>query len=146
MSLCYGGLACPLLVLLVAEVAALLSSLLALVALGLRSRREQGGEGEDTMPLDLLVSEHGPSTSLLLATLLSYSLAGACLYSNLYMWDLPSSFYFVLSSLSTVGFGDISPEDPVAFLMTGGYILLGLAIYSLWQVGVGMGWDSLYGP
>jgi hypothetical protein len=82
------------------------------------------------------VSEQGPSPSLLLALLLVYSLAGAAMYSSLFAWQLPSALYFVLSSLSTVGFGDIVPEDSVVFLLTGGYVLLGLALYSLWQVGL----------
>ena len=76
-SLAYGFVSCPLLALLISQLGCLLSSLLTLVALLLRSRREQQEkEEEDTMPLDLLMSHQGPSSSLLLSLLLCYTLAG----------------------------------------------------------------------
>ena len=62
-------------------------------------------------------------------------MAGAACFASLHQWELPTGLYFVLSSLSTVGFGDVVPEDSVVFLMAGGYILLGMALFSLWQVG-----------
>ena len=128
----YGVLAWPLLALLVAQLATLLSSLFIILALILRSRREQQTEEHDSRPL---LSEQGPSASLLLTLLVSYSLSGALLFSALFLWDLPSSLYFVFSTLSTVGFGDIVPEDSLLFLLAGGYTILGLVLYSMWQVG-----------
>ena len=62
------------------------------------------------------------------------SLAGAALFASVHQWELPTGLYFVLSSISTVGFGDVVPEDSVVYLMAGGYILLGMALFSLWQV------------
>jgi len=131
-SLVYGAVACPLLALLLLHLSALLSSLLTVCALRSR-RREQEGEEEPTLPLDTFLTEQGPTSSLLLSLLLTYSLGGALLFSLLFPWDLSSSLYFVLTSLSTVGFGDIVPEDSMLFLMAGGYILMGLALYSMWQ-------------
>ena len=76
-SLAYGFISCPLLALLISQLGCLLSSLLSLVALLLRSRREQQEkEEEDSLPLDLLVSHQGPSSSLILSLLLCYTLAG----------------------------------------------------------------------
>ena len=89
---------------------------------------------EDALPLDLLISEQGASPSLLLGLLLFYSMAGAALFASVQQWEMPTGLYFVLSSVSTVGFGDVVPEDSVVFLMAGGYILLGMALFSLWQV------------
>ena len=80
----------------------------------------------------------------MLTILVSYALGGSLLFSLVFMWDITDSVYFVFSTLSTVGFGDIVPEvsgfyyllfeinqvflllqDSLIFLMLGGYILIG---------------------
>jgi len=135
-SMMYGLVAWPLVGLLVAQLSTFLSSLLTIIALSLRKGRQHQADKdkeEDVLPLDLLVSEQGASPSLLLILLIFYSLAGAACFASVHQWELPTGLYFVLSSLSTVGFGDVVPEDSVVFLMAGGYILLGMALFSLWQ-------------
>ena len=135
-SMVYGLVAWPLVGLLIAQLAAFISSLLTIVALSLRRSREHqaNDKEEDALPLDLLISEQGASPSLLLVLLFFYSLTGAALFASVHQWELPTGLYFVLSSISTVGFGDVVPEDSVVYLMAGGYILLGMALFSLWQV------------
>jgi len=136
-SMVYGLIAWPLVGLLVAQLSTFLSSLLTIIGLSLRRGRQHQAydkdNEEDALPLDLPISEQGASPSLLLGLLLAYSLAGAACFASLHQWELPNSLYFILSSLSTVGFGDVVPEDSVVFLMAGGYILLGMALFSLWQ-------------
>ena len=135
-SMVYGLVAWPLVGLLIAQLATFLSSLVTILALSMRKGRQHQAfdKEEDALPLDLLISEQGASPSLLLGLLLFYSMAGAALFASVHQWELPTGFYFVLSSFSTVGFGDVVPEDSVIFLMAGGYILLGMALFSLWQV------------
>ena len=132
----YGFVAWPLVGLLVAQLVNVVSSLVAITALSLRKGRESRvpEKEEDSLPLDLLVSDQGASPLLLFVLLFFYSLAGAAFFASLHEWSLPTGLYFVLSSLSTVGFGDVVPQDSVVFLMAGGYVLLGMALFSLWQV------------
>jgi len=134
-SMVYGLVAWPLVGLLIAQLATFLSSLVTILALSMRKGRQHQAfdKEEDALPLDLLISEQGASPSLLLGLLLFYSMAGAALFASVHQWELPTGLYFVLSSFSTVGFGDVVPEDSVIFLMAGGYILLGMALFSLWQ-------------
>merc|ERR1719228_1454232 len=80
--------------------------------------------------------QQGLSSTSLLTILISYALCGSALFSTVFTWDIFDSVYFVFSTFSTVGFGDIVPEDSLVFLMLGGYILIGLAVYSVWQEGV----------
>ena len=54
----------------------------------------------------------------------------------MYQWSLADSVYFIFSTISTVGFGDILPQDSLSYLISGGYVLIGLAIFSLWQESV----------
>jgi len=134
-SMVYGFVAWPLVGLLVAQLVNLVSSVVAITALSLRRGRETrvSEKEEDSLPLDLLVSDQGASPLLLFVLLFFYSLAGAAFFASLHEWSLPTGLYFVLSSLSTVGFGDVVPQDSVVFLMAGGYVLLGMALFSLWQ-------------
>merc|ERR1719341_2099044 len=76
--------------------------------------------------------ENGLTATSLLTILVCYALGGSILFSVLFLWDISDSVYFVFSTLSTVGFGDIVPQDSLIFLMLGGYILVGLSVYSLW--------------
>jgi len=134
-SMVYGFVAWPLVGLLVAQLVNVVSSMVAITALSLRKGRESrvSEKEEDSLPLDLLVSDQGASPLLLFVLLFFYSLAGAAFFASLHEWSLPTGLYFVLSSLSTVGFGDVVPQDSVVFLMAGGYVLLGMALFSLWQ-------------
>jgi len=134
-SMLYGFVAWPLVGLLVAQLVNVVSSLVAITALSLRKGRESrvSEKEDDSLPLDLLVSDQGASPLLLFVLLFFYSLAGAAFFASLHEWSLPTGLYFVFSSLSTVGFGDVVPQDSVVFLMAGGYVLLGMALFSLWQ-------------
>jgi len=131
----YGFVAWPLVGLFVAQLVNLVSSMVAITDLSLRKGRENrvSEKEEDSLPLDLLVSDQGASPLLLFVLLFFYSLAGAAFFASLHEWPLPTGLYFVLSSLSTVGFGDVVPQDSIVFLMAGGYVLLGMALFSLWQ-------------
>lgn len=63
---------------------------------------------------------------LILAALLI--LIGTLFYTLVERWALVDSFYFSVVTLTTVGYGDLSPETTAGKLFTTVYILLGLSI------------------
>ena len=118
-SIAYAMVSIPLLSSLVSQLSSAVSSLLVITSLSLRPDTDH-------------VSPHVPSSTLTLI-LTMVTMTGALMFSVLYQWDLETSVYFMFSSVSTVGFGDVIPGDSLMFLMVGGYILIGLAVFSLWQ-------------
>ena len=118
-SIAYAMVSIPLLSSLVSQLSSAVSSLLVITSLSLRPDTDH-------------VSPHVSSSTLTLI-LTMVTMTGALMFSVLYQWDLETSVYFMFSSVSTVGFGDVIPGDSLMFLMVGGYILIGLAVFSLWQ-------------
>ena len=55
-------------------------------------------------------------------------LIGTVFYSLQEGWGLIDAFYFSVTTLTTVGFGDPAPTTPVGKLFTVGYILSGLGL------------------
>jgi voltage-gated potassium channel len=55
-------------------------------------------------------------------------LIGTIFYSVQEGWGLIDAFYFSVTTLTTVGLGDLSPTTPVSKLFTVGYILSGLGL------------------
>merc|ERR1711953_956096 len=116
-SLLYGLISLPLLAALVAQLTITVSSI-----------------------INLSTSSSSPSFLLLIFSL--FLLAGVIIFSLLFQWEPADSLYFVMTTLATIGFGDILPGDSLTFLLCGGYIVLGLALFSLWQQSVVNAIDS----
>jgi voltage-gated potassium channel Kch len=55
-------------------------------------------------------------------------LIGTIFYSFQEGWGLIDAFYFSVTTLTTVGLGDLSPTTPVGKLFTVGYIFSGLGL------------------
>ena len=55
---------------------------------------------------------------------------GTIFYNRVEGWSLLDSFYFTVVALTTVGFGDFSPETTVGKLFTVVYLIIGLGLIS----------------
>ncbi|ESO07020.1 hypothetical protein HELRODRAFT_76875 [Helobdella robusta] len=73
-----------------------------------------------------------------LAIAFVYIFFGAFIYTRWENWDYLESFYFTFISLSTIGFGDVTPDHPKFFLASFVYILMGLSLIAM--VGLPIGW------
>merc|ERR1711953_55634 len=118
-SLLYGLISLPLLAALVAQLTITVSSI-----------------------INLSTTSSSSSPSFLLLIFSLFLLAGVIIFSLLFQWEPADSLYFVMTTLTTIGFGDILPGDSLTFLLCGGYIVLGLALFSLWQQSVVNAIDS----
>ena len=56
-------------------------------------------------------------------------LVGMIFYSQVEGWSWLDALYFSVITLSTVGYGDLSPDTPVAKIFTMVYIFLGISIF-----------------
>ena len=107
----YGMISLPLAASLLSQLS---SSLLTLINI-LSLPRQEEGQSVDTKF----------SSSFLLIIFVIFLLGGALLFSLLFQWTPTTSLYFVFTTLSTIGFGDVLPGDSLTFLLCGGYIVMG---------------------
>ncbi|KAI1305787.1 Potassium channel subfamily K member 18 [Halotydeus destructor] len=69
--------------------------------------------------------------SLAFLILVAYMFLGAVIFSYTDNWTLFDSFYFVYISMSTIGFGDLTPKSEVSMIAASIYLLFGLALTSM---------------
>lgn len=60
-----------------------------------------------------------------------YIMLGTFLYRIWEKWTYLESFYFIFTSLCTIGFGDVLPSHPKNFIASSAYLLLGLALIAM---------------
>lgn len=81
-----------------------------------------GGEVDDEFNLPV---------SLALLILFLYMLLGAFIFMNTDDWTFVDSIYFVFVSVSTIGFGDLTPKSEWCMIALSIYLLFGLALTSM---------------
>ncbi len=64
-------------------------------------------------------------------------LLGTLVYHYLEGWSWISSFYFSVTTLTTVGYGDLHPTTEISRLFTAVYVLLGVAVAFATLGGIG---------
>lgn len=69
--------------------------------------------------------------SVAVFVLLTYIIIGAKIYSSWEDWGFFEAFYFVFISMSTIGFGDFVPKNPIFMMATIIYLIFGLALTSM---------------
>ena len=55
--------------------------------------------------------------------------SGTTFYSTVEGWGVLDSLYFSVSTLATVGFGDLHPTTPLSKVFTMVYIVLGVGVF-----------------
>ncbi|GAB0097509.1 uncharacterized protein DMENIID0001_131480 [Sergentomyia squamirostris] len=69
--------------------------------------------------------------SVCIMILICYISLGAVLFHKIQQWGVMESLYFCFASLSTIGFGDLSPQSHLAQYIASGYILVGMAVVAM---------------
>lgn len=69
-----------------------------------------------------------PEFRALLAAVALILAGGTLFYARIEGWSLLDAFYFSVITLTTVGYGDLSPTTPISKIFTVIYILLGISI------------------
>ena len=62
--------------------------------------------------------------------LLAILILGSWFYVRVEHWTLLDAFYFSITTLTTVGFGDLAPHTPAGKIFTIFYLLVGIGILS----------------
>ncbi|KAK0409773.1 hypothetical protein QR680_004748 [Steinernema hermaphroditum] len=75
--------------------------------------------------------EHRVSVLFILVIMLGYTAGGACLMQLWEKWDFMDSFYFCFVTVTTIGFGDIVPQNADLLPATLAYIVVGLIITTM---------------
>lgn len=84
------------------------------------------------LPADIDIDdEFNLPISLALTILLAYILCGAGVYMRWEGWTFFESCYFVFVSMSTIGFGDFVPKNPIYMMATIFYLIFGLSLTSM---------------
>ena len=65
----------------------------------------------------------------LLFVLVGLLVCGAIFYSTVEHWSILDSLYFSVSTLATVGYGDLHPTTPLSKVFTIFYIVLGVGVF-----------------
>jgi hypothetical protein len=69
--------------------------------------------------------------SVAIIILIGYIFLGAVIYCVWEGWAFFDSFYFVFISMTTIGFGDMVPDDPACMIVSIVYLVFGLALMSM---------------
>ncbi len=67
-------------------------------------------------------------TPIPLGLVFSWIIFGAIIFHNLEGWSWPSSFYYAIVTLTTVGYGDLTPTTDFSRGVAAIYILIGVTI------------------
>ncbi|KAL6445636.1 hypothetical protein ACFW04_000864 [Cataglyphis niger] len=87
--------------------------------------------GTPAMSAYAIDDEFNLPISVAIIILLAYIFIGATLYYMWEEWSFFESFYFVFISMSTIGFGDYVPKNPIYMMCSIVYLVFGLALTSM---------------
>lgn len=73
-------------------------------------------------------SHYGARISAAISALLFFLLLGTMVFHRLEGWNWTKSFYFTVTTLATVGYGDLHPTTDTSRLFTSFFILAGVGV------------------
>eukprot|EP00316_Scyphosphaera_apsteinii_P020709 CAMPEP_0119314432 /NCGR_PEP_ID=MMETSP1333-20130426/32714_1 /TAXON_ID=418940 /ORGANISM="Scyphosphaera apsteinii, Strain RCC1455" /LENGTH=350 /DNA_ID=CAMNT_0007319537 /DNA_START=200 /DNA_END=1249 /DNA_ORIENTATION=+ len=94
----------------------------------IESRQEDRGMTGEYVPLTMSSLRSSQPATIALSLVLGYVALGVLFYAQVTDWTLLQSFYFVIVTLTSIGYGDLTPSGTGVRLFTACYILLGVAI------------------
>jgi len=65
----------------------------------------------------------------LLFVLVGLLVSGTIFYSTVEGWGILDSLYFCVTTLATIGYGDLHPTTPLSKVFTMFYIILGVGVF-----------------
>lgn len=75
------------------------------------------------------MNKHGATdAAAVLGTVIFFILVGTIVYPMLEDWNYVQSLYFSVTTLATVGYGDLHPTTDISRLFTTFYILIGVTM------------------
>jgi hypothetical protein len=78
----------------------------------------------------LLRSISDPEFRGIFVVLLTLIFSGTIFYTTVEGWSMLDSFYFCVMTLSTIGYGDLSPTTDLSKLFTVFYVFVGLGVFA----------------
>jgi len=128
-TIVYATIGVPLCLIVLAEFGKLFTRLLkALYSIPRRMVKQcQAGDPEDYA----IDEEFNLPVWIAIAITVAYMVAGAYMYQYGEGWELLDGFYFIFISISTIGFGDVLPENNEFFMASFAYQLFGLALAAM---------------
>ena len=87
------------------------------------------GEPDEYVTLSMSeLKKDSSAATVALGLVFGYLALGVAFYSQNTDWSVLECFYFVVVTLSSVGFGDLTPQTDAMRLFTGAYILVTLTL------------------
>ena len=83
---------------------------------------------DEYVTLTMSELQDSSSATVALGLVFGYLALGVAVYSQYTGWSVLECIYFVVVTLSSVGFGDLTPQTDVMRLFTSAYILVGVGI------------------
>lgn len=69
--------------------------------------------------------------SICVMVLICYITSGALLFHKMQNWSVLEALYFCFTSLSTIGFGELTPSGNLTLYLASAYILVGMAVVAM---------------
>lgn len=85
-------------------------------------------ENKVYVPVTLSSMQRAEPAIMAISLLVGYTLFGTIFYWQLTDWTLVQSFYFVAVTLSSVGYGDFTPQGDWVKLFTAAYVIIGVGV------------------
>ena len=85
-------------------------------------------EEQEYKPITMESLQTNQPANIALGLVIGYVTFGVLFYYEFTDWNLLESFYFVIVTLTSVGFGDLTPAGDDVRLFTAAYILFGVGI------------------